>query len=138
MVSLPFVQISSFLSWVSPHYPLPVQPSLEPAGHSLDPGVAPCYSVTHHDAHHPAHIDWATAARAVAAGVLQELGVHIQEGQTDIQDLIFKLSNKRMVRGQRSCLFQEACLEASHSCKYLLALCHTSTCEAAAGPAASM
>lgn len=48
--------------------------------------------LTHHGAHHPAHVDRSAAARAVLASILQELGVGVQEHQANIQDPIFKLS----------------------------------------------
>lgn len=51
--------------------------------------------LTHHGAHHPAHIDWAAAAGAVTATVLQVLGVDVQELQAGVQDLVFKLCQRK-------------------------------------------
>lgn len=56
-------------------------------------------AAAHHGAHHPAHVDGAAAAGAVAASVLQELGVHVQDLQAGVQDLGFKLCQRKPEEG---------------------------------------
>lgn len=51
--------------------------------------------LTHHRAHHPAHVDGAAATGAVTATVLQELGVDVQELQAGVQDLVLKLCQRK-------------------------------------------
>lgn len=58
---------------------------------------------THHGTNNPAHINRAVATGAVPVSVLQEFGVHVQQLETDVHNLIFKLSSKdeEKVKGTR-------------------------------------
>lgn len=68
--------------------------------------------LTHHAAHHSAHVDGVAAAGAVTATVFQEFGVDVQEHQADVQDPVFKLCQRKQEDDEGGHLLQEACLEA--------------------------